>query len=165
MSPAYVSASEAVQIIQSGDRVFIHGSASTPTTLLQALVQRAPELRGVELIAISTLGDLPITDARWRDSFYFNSLFVSANLRDVVREGRGDYIPIFLSDISRLFDEGLMPLDVAMLHVSPPDRHGYCSLGTSVDVAKSASRCAKKIILQVNPNMPRTHGDGFIQKR
>lgn len=162
MSPAYVSASEAVQIIQSGDRVFIHGSASTPTTLLQALVQRAPELRGVELIAISTLGDLPITDARWRDSFYFNSLFVSANLRDVVREGRGDYIPIFLSDISRLFDEGLMPLDVAMLHVSPPDRHGYCSLGTSVDVAKSASRCAKKIILQVNPNMPRTHGDGFI---
>jgi len=162
MNPSYVSAEEAVRIIESGDRVFLHGSAATPNYLLNALALRAPDLRGVELIAISTLGELPIADPKWRDSFYFNSLFVSANLRTVISEGRGDYVPIFLSDISRLFEEGLLALDVALLHVSLPDKHGYCSLGTSVDVARAAAKCSKKLILQVNPNMPRTHGDGFV---
>ncbi len=158
----YVSAEEAVKSIQSGDRVFIHGSAATPTHLLNALAARSPELRGVELIAISTLGTLEIADQKYKDSFYINSLFVSANIRAAVHEGRGDYIPIFLSDISRLFEDGLLPLDVAILHTSPPDKHGFCSLGTSVDVARAAARYAKKIILQTNPNMPRTHGDGFV---
>lgn len=162
MQVHYVSPSDAVQIIKSGDRVFVHGSAATPVTLLHALTQRAPELKDVELMAISTLGDLPITDPKYSDSFYFNSLFVSANIRDAINSGRGDYIPIFLSEISRLFKKNILPLDVALLHVSPPDRHGYCSLGTSVDVALAAFHHSKYIIAQVNRFMPRTHGDGFI---
>lgn len=162
MSIDYIAPAEAVKVIKSGDRVFVHGSAATPVTLLQALAQRAPELKDVELMAISTLGDLPITDAKYSDSFYFNSLFVSANIRDAINSGRGDYIPIFLSEISRLFKKNILPLDVALLHVSPPDRHGYCSLGTSVDVALAASHHSQYIIAQVNRFMPRTHGDGFI---
>lgn len=157
-----ITPSEAVKLIQSGDHVFVHGSAATPKCLLDALANRASELRGVELIAISTLGDLPITNAKYSDSFYFNSLFVSANIREAINTGRGDYIPIFLSEISRLFEKKILPIDVALLHVSSPDKHGFCSLGTSVDVARSAASHAKKIIAQVNPNMPRTHGDGFI---
>ncbi len=158
----YSSADEAIKLIHSGDRVFVHGSAATPKCLLDALARRASELREVELIAISTLGDLEITNAKYRDSFYFNSLFVSANIRGAISEGRGDYIPIFLSEISRLFEKNILTIDVALLHVSPPDKHGFCSLGTSVDVARSAALHAKKIIAQINPNMPRTHGDGFI---
>lgn len=158
----YTSADEAVKIVESGDRVFVHGSAATPQCLLNALARRAPELREVELIAISTLGNLEITRREYRDSFFFNSLFVSANIREAVNEGRGDYIPIFLSEISRLFEKNILPIDVAFLHVSPPDKHGFCSLGTSVDVARAASRYAKKIVAQVNKNMPRTHGDGFV---
>lgn len=158
----YTSAEEAVKIIESGDRVFVHGSAATPTCLLNALAKRAPELRGVELMAISTLGDLDITNKEFSDSFYFNSLFVSANIREAVNDGRGDYIPIFLSEIARLFEKNILPIDVALLHVSPPDKHGFCSLGTSVDVARAASKYAKRIIAQINPHMPRTHGDGFV---
>ena len=158
----FVSAEEAVKSIQSGDRVLVHGSAATPKLLLDALTKRASELREVELVAISMLGDLEITKAKYSDSFYFNSLFVSAPIREAVREGRGDYIPIFLSEISRLFEKKILKLDVALLHVSPPDKHGFCSLGTSVDVVRSAAKYAKKLIAQVNPNMPRTHGDGFI---
>ena len=158
----FVSAEEAVKSIQSGDRVLVHGSAATPKLLLDALTKRASELREVELVAISMLGDLEITKAKYSDSFYFNSLFVSAPIREAVREGRGDYIPIFLSEISRLFEKKILKLDVALLHVSPPDKHGFCSLGTSVDVVRSATKYAKKLIAQVNPNMPRTHGDGFI---
>jgi acyl-CoA hydrolase len=158
----FISAEEAVKSIQSGDRVLIHGSAATPKLLLDALAKRASELKNVELVAISLLGKLDITDSKYRDSFYFNSLFVSEPIRSAIHEGRGDYIPIFLSEISILFEKGILALDVALLHVSPPDKHGFCSLGTSVDVARSAAKFAKKIIAQVNPNMPRTHGDGFI---
>ena len=162
MGNRYVSAEEAVKVIRSGDRVFIHGSAATPNYLLKALARRAPELRSVEMIAISTLGDLEIAHPQHQESFYINALFVSANIRQAIHEGRGDYVPIFLSDIYKLFEMNLLPIDVAMLHVSPPDKHGCCSLGTSVDVARAATRYAKTIIAQVNPNMPRTHGDGFI---
>jgi acyl-CoA hydrolase len=162
MTPQFISPLEAVGVVKSGDRVFVQGSAATPFTLLNALAQRAPELRDVELVAISTLGDLPITDAKYSDSFYFNSLFVSANIRDAINTGRGDYIPIFLSEISRLFKKNILPPDVAFLNVSPPDRHGYCSLGTSVDVAVAAFQHSRHVIAQVNRHMPRTHGDGFI---
>ncbi len=158
----FISPEEAVRLIQSGDRVFVHGSAATPKLLLDALAKRADELRGVELVAISVLGDLEITNARYRDSFYFNSLFVSAPIREAIHDGRGDYIPIFLSEISSLFEKKILSLNVALLHVSPPDKHGFCSLGTSVDVVRSAAKYAKKLIAQINPNMPRTHGDGFI---
>lgn len=162
MYPRIVSAKEAVNVIESGNRVFMHGSAATPQSLLRALVKRASELRNVELIAVSTLGVLELAKPEYAESFYINSLFVSDNIRGAINEGRGNYVPIFLSEISRLFEKEIMPLDVALLHISPPDKHGLCSLGVSVDVARSAAKYAKHIIAQVNPNMPRTHGDGFI---
>ena len=162
MNPSFISADEAVKIVQSGNRVFVHGSAATPQTLLNALARRALSLRNVELVSVSTLGAMEVAKPEYAESFYINSLFVSDNIRSAVNEGRGDYVPIFLSEISKLFEKDILPLDVAFLHVSPPDKHGVCSLGVSVDVAKSASKYAKYIIAQVNPNMPRTHGDGFI---
>ncbi|MGE0770116.1 MAG: acetyl-CoA hydrolase/transferase family protein [Cyclobacteriaceae bacterium] len=158
----FVSPEKAVSVIQSHQRVFVHGSAATPIRLLKALAKDHARLKRVEIVAISTLGEMPLADPNLRDSFYFNSLFVSDNIRKVVNENNGEYIPIFLSEISRLFEKDFLPIDVAMLHVSPPDAHGYCSLGTSVDVAKSAVKHARKVIAQVNPNMPRTWGDGFV---
>ncbi len=162
MYPQYMTADEAVKIVQSGNRVYLHGSAATPQTLLKALARRANELRDVELVAVSTLGELELAKPEYAESFYINSLFVSQNIRGAINEGRGDYVPIFLSEISRLFEKDLLPLDVAFLHISPPDKHGLCSLGVSVDVARAAAKYAKYIVAQVNPNMPRTHGDGFI---
>jgi len=162
MNKQYATAEEAVKLIQSGDRVFIHGSAATPLTLLKALAENSDHLRNVEMLAISTLGQLDIARPEFQEKFYFNSLFVSENIRACVNSENGEYIPIFLSEISRLFEKGILPIDVAMIHVSPPDKHGFCSLGTSVDVARSAVKYAKKIIAQINSNMPRTHGDGFI---
>ena len=158
----YVSPVEAIRHIQSGDRVFVHGSAATPQFLLKSLATDGGHLRQVEIIAVSTLGELEIAKPEFQDQFYFNSLFVSENIRSAVNGPNGEYIPIFLSEISKLFEKGILPIDVAMIHVSLPDKHGYCSLGTSVDVAKSAVKHAKKIIAQVNPNMPRTLGDGFV---
>ncbi len=140
----------------------MHGSAATPLTLLHALFDRAGELHDVELISISTLGDIGLDRPGVKEAFFINSLFVSANVRKVVNTERGDYVPIFLSEIPRLFDRGIMPIDVALIHVSPPDRHGLCSLGVSVDVARAAVRNAKTIIAQVNPSMPRTHGEGHV---
>jgi acyl-CoA hydrolase len=162
MKTEYLSPEAAVSVIQSGQRVFIHGSAATPLSLTRALSQRAPELKKVELVAISTFGDMGLPIMEHPDSFFINSLFVSANVREAVNGNQGDYIPVFLSEIARLFDQGVLPLDVALVHVSPPDKHGYCSLGVSVDVARSAVKNAKYVIAQVNPNMPRTHGDGMV---
>ncbi|MCC9168247.1 acetyl-CoA hydrolase/transferase family protein [Pontibacter harenae] len=158
----YKSAEEALSTIKSGDRVFIQGSAATPQFLIKKLAERADELRNVELVSITTYGEIPLTDEKYKDSFFINSLFVSANVRDAVNSGRGDYLPIFLSEIPHLFRSGILPLDVAIVHVSPPDRHGYCSLGVSVDVTREAVLSAKHVIAQVNPRMPRTHGDGLI---
>lgn len=158
----YTTAEEAVKVIQSGNRVFIHGSAATPVHLISALQQRHRELQGVELVSITTLGNIDFNDPRYKESFFFNSLFVSANARAIVNTAYGDYVPVFLSQIPKLFREGFLPIDVAMVQVSPPDVHGYCSLGTSVDIARAAVDTAKHVIAQVNPNMPRTHGDGFI---
>lgn len=158
----YTSAREALRLIKSGDRVFIHGSAATPTFLLKTLATQSEHLKNVELIAVSTLGQLDIAKPEFADQFYFNSLFVSDNIRACVNGDNGEYVPIFLSEISKLFEKGILPIDVALIHVSLPDKHGFCSLGTSVDVAKSAVKHAKKIIAQVNPNMPRTLGDGFV---
>lgn len=162
MKIQYKRADEAIQLIQSGDRVFIHGSAATPQTLLKALATNSDHLRNVEILAISTHGQIDIAKPEYKDRFYFNSLFVSENIRDCINDENGEYIPIFLSEISKLFEKGILPIDVALIHLSPPDKHGFCSLGTSVDVAKSAVKHAKKVIAQINPNMPRTHGDGFI---
>ncbi len=161
----YISAAEAVKTVKSGDRVFIHGSAATPVILVQELQKRHAELEDVELISITTLGDINFDAPEFRKSFYVNSLFVSANVRKVVNSRDGDYVPVFLSEIPLLFRRNILSIDVAMVQVSPPDSHGYCSLGTSVDIAKAAVEKAKHIIALVNPRMPRTHGDGFIHIR
>lgn len=158
----FQSAQEALKVIQSGNRVFVHGSAATPLFLLEHLRARAEELKNVELVCVSTFGEMELAKPEYRDSFTFNSLFVSSNIRSALDDGRGDYIPIFLSEIHRLFDGGYLPLDVALVHVSLPDKHGYCSLGVSVDVARSAVKHARYVIAQVNPQMPRTHGDGLL---
>ncbi|MGZ8523550.1 MAG: acetyl-CoA hydrolase/transferase family protein, partial [Chitinophagaceae bacterium] len=141
---------------------FIHGSAATPVGLIKALQGRHKELKNVELVSITNIGDVDFNKPEYRKSFFFNSLFVSENTRAVANSAYGDYVPIFLSEIPRLFRKNVLPIDVALIQVSPPDDHGYCSLGTSVDIALAAVETAKTIIAQVNPRMPRTHGDGFI---
>lgn len=161
-SPTYITAAQAVQAIKSGDRVFIHGSAATPVHLVKALQARHADLKKVEITSITTLGDIDFNAAPYRESFFFNSLFVSANTRSVVNSPYGDYVPVFLSQIPKLFKEGFLPIDVALIQVSEPDVHGYCSLGTSVDIARAAVDTSKHIIAQVNPKVPRTHGDGFV---
>lgn len=159
----YVSAADALSLIQSEHRVFIHGSACTPTYLLNELVHEAPRLRHVELVSITQQGKAAaIYQPEYRESFHVNSLFVSEPVRQAVKEGFADFVPVFLSDIPDLFNNDILPLDVAIVQVSPPDRHGYCSLGTSIDVARSAVNRAKKVIGLVNPQMPRTHGDGLV---
>jgi len=130
--------------------------------LVHALLDRHTELHDVELTAISTFGELGFDRPEVQGPFFLNALFVSANMRRSVDGPHGDYVPVFLSEIPRLFDRGILPLDVALVHVSPPDRHGFCSLGVSVDVARSAVRNARTVIAQVNPNMPRTLGDGQV---
>jgi len=158
----YSSAIEAVKIVKSGDRVFIHGSAATPVHLVKALQNRHDEIENIELVSITNLGDINFDRPEYRKSFFFNSLFVSANTRSIVNSDDGDYVPVFLSQIPQLFRKNILPIDVALIQVSPPDAHGYCSLGTSVDIAKAAVETARVIIAQVNPKMPRTHGDGFL---
>lgn len=160
--PTYIPAEEAVKLVKSGDRVFLHGSAATPLHLINTLFKRAHELKNVELVSISTFGDLEWKNPRVRDAFYMNSLFVSGNVREWANSDKGGYIPVFLSEIPRLFTNGSLPLDVAIVHVSPPDKHGYCSLGTSIDAAWTAVREAKTVIAQVNPKMVRTHGDSSV---
>ncbi|MGE4346186.1 MAG: acetyl-CoA hydrolase/transferase family protein [Flavobacteriaceae bacterium] len=160
--PTYISAEEAVKLVKSGDRVFLHGSAATPLYLIDALLKRAGEINNVELVSISTFGNIDWKHPQITESFYLNSLFVSANIREWANSTHGGYIPIFLSEIPRLFTNGCLPLDVAVVHVSPPDKHGYCSLGTSIDAAWTAVRQAKIVIAQVNPKMTRTHGDSSV---
>ncbi|RYZ20782.1 MAG: acetyl-CoA hydrolase/transferase family protein [Chitinophagaceae bacterium] len=158
----YQSPAEALTIVQSGNRVFVQGSAQTPTCLLRALAEEAPRLRDVELVFITVYGDVHVNRPGLEASFRLNSLFVSASIRNDVAEGRADYVPVFLSEIPNMFNSGVLPIDVALVQVSPPDAHGYCSLGVSVDVARSAVNNARYVIAQVNPNVPRTHGDGLV---
>ena len=158
----YVSTEEALSSIKSGDRVYIHGSACTPTNLLRHLAARKDELRKVELVFISLYGEVFVDHDDCADSFLINAMFVSTPVRKAVNTGHGDYIPVFLSEIPELFKRNILPLDVALVQVSPPDKHGYCSLGTSVDIARSAVNTAKHVIAQINPQVPRTHGDSLI---
>lgn len=162
MEMKYVTPKEAVKLVKNGDRVFVHGSAATPISLINSLFARAGEIENVEIVSISTFGNIDWDKPEVKKSFRLNSLFVSANIRKWVNEESGDYVPVFLSEIPFLFKNGILPIDVALLQVSPPDKHGYCTLGTSIDAALSASQNAKLLIAQVNPKMPRTHGDGQI---
>ncbi len=162
MAPTYITAAEAVACVQSGNRVFIHGSAATPVPLVNALIDRHETLRNVELVGITNMGGINFNTPQFKKSFYFNSLFVSENIRSLIRENGGDYVPVFLSQIPQLFNQHILTLDVALVQVSAPDAHGYCSLGTSVDIAKAAVENARIVVALVNPKMPRTHGNGFI---
>jgi len=153
---------EAVSCIKSGDRVFIHSVAAAPHQLIRAMTNRAPELKDVEVVHIHTEGDAPYVAPEYAGSFCTNCMFVGANVREALTTGRADYIPVFLSEVPALFRQKILPIDVAMIQVSPPDKHGYCSLGVSVDVSRAAVQMAKHVVAQINPNMPRTHGDGLI---
>jgi acetyl-CoA hydrolase len=157
-----MTADEALALIQSGQRVYIGGGCGVPTPLLEALVERAPTLRNVEIIHMLTAGDDPTTAPEYGDAFRHNALFVGPNVRRAVQEGRADFTPVYLSEIPRLFRSGLLPLDVALIQVSPPDQHGFCSLGVEVGCTLTAAQLAPIVIAEINRRMPRTLGDSFI---
>lgn len=157
-----VSAADAVSVIESGDRVFVHTAAAAPQALVHAMTDRADELAAVEVCHLHTEGDAPYASERHAATFRTNAMFVGANVREAVNNGPADYIPVFLSEVPALFRRNILPLDVALLQVSPPDKHGYCSLGVSVDCSPAALESAERVVVQINPNMPRTHGDGLI---
>ncbi|MEX0312732.1 MAG: acetyl-CoA hydrolase/transferase family protein, partial [Allomuricauda sp.] len=156
------SAEEAVSVVESGNRIFFQGAAMTPNILIDALCDRYQEIKNVEIVSIHTEGNARYTQAPCNESFYMNSLFVGGNVRKSINGPNGAYVPIFLSEIHLLFRRNILPLDVAFIQVSPPDKHGYCSLGVSVDVALPAIEMAKKVVAQINPQVPRSHGDGII---
>ncbi len=157
-----VTAQEAVAGIRSGQQLFVHGGAATPSLLLDALVARAQELRDIGIIHIHTEGPAPHLAPGMAENFRHRALFIGANAREAVNEGRADYVPVFLSDIPELFTTGIQPLDAVLINVSPPDAHGYCSLGTSVDAVHAAIHAADTVIAQLNASMPRTLGDSFV---
>lgn len=156
-----VSADEAVSHLKSGMKVFVHGAAATPTPLLQAMCRRQ-DLRDIQLYHMHTEGPAPFLEPECRERFRSISLFTGHPARHAVQEGWADFIPVFLSDIPSLFRDGTIQLDAALLQVSPPDRHGYCSLGTSVDAARAVADNAPILIAEVNQQMPRTHGHSTV---
>lgn len=158
----YQTASEAVSLVKSNTRVFFQGAAATPLKLIEALIERHEELRSVEICHLHTEGPADYANPKYSKSFSVNSFFVSANIRPWINHVHVQYVPIFLSEVPLLFRKNIMPIDTAFIHVSVPDEHGFCSLGVSVDVTKAATDVAKQIIALVNPNMPRTLGDGLI---
>lgn len=156
------TAEEAVSVIRSGDCVYIHPGCAEPEQLVKAMVARADTLRNVKVIHILTKGVADYVLPGMEQSFRHIALFSGANVRDAINEGRADFVPIFLSEVEALFSSGAMPIDVALIHVSPPDEHGFCSFGVGVDTTKTAAECARTVIAQVNPKMPRALGDSFI---
>jgi 4-hydroxybutyrate CoA-transferase len=157
-----VDAAEAVSVVQSDQRVFVHSAAAAPQRLVAALAARGASLRHVEVVHLHTEGPAPYATAALRDSFHTNAFFVGGNVRDAVEDGYADYVPVFLSEVPQLFRRGILPIDVALVQVSPPDRHGFCTLGVSVDASRAAVECARVVVAEVNPRMPRTHGDGLV---
>lgn len=156
------TAQEAVKCIQSNDHVFIHSAACSPQLLINALSERADELSNITIHSIHTEGKAPYAAEEMRGVFEINPFFIGKNIRDAVNQGRGSYIPVFLSEAPALFRSGAIPVDVALISVSLPDKHGYCSLGPSVDVSLAALQQAKIIVAQMSPHVPRVQGDGFI---
>jgi len=158
----YVSAAAAVKIVKSDDRVYVQAAAAAPTVLTKALTERAAELRNVEVCHLHTEGEAHYADSSLASSFHVNSFFIGGNVRHTLKAGNGSYTPVFLSELPQLFRKNVLPVDVAFIHVSPPDTHGYCSLGVSIEATVAAIANAKVVIAQVNPQMPRTFGDGII---
>lgn len=157
-----VTADQAVRQIQSGQRLFLTGNCSVPQQTLAALVEYAPNLKDVEICQALTVGPADYVAPEMSGHLRVNTMFVSANIRKAVQEGRADFTPVLLSEFPLLFKQGILPVDVALIHVSPPDEHGFCSLGIEVGLTKSAADAAKIIIAEVNQQMPRTLGDSFI---
>ena len=157
-----VTAQDAVKVIKSGDRVYVHMGASVPEELLDAMTERHEELRGVEVCHLHIEGKASYADPKYIDSFHVNSLFIGKNVRHTIKAGNGSYTPVFFSEVPLLFKRNILPVDVALIQVSTPDRHGYCSLGVSVEAMLSAISCAKHVIALVNEQMPRVHGEGLI---
>ncbi|MET2986657.1 acetyl-CoA hydrolase/transferase family protein [Aureibaculum conchae] len=157
-----LTAQEAVKVIKSNDRVYVHAAAAAPQALINAMSDRADELRNVEVCHLHVEGEAPYADPKLKDSFHVNSFFIGKNVRHTLTAGNGSYTPVFLSELPLLFKRNTLPIDVALIHVSPPDNHGYCSLGVSVEATLAAIDNAKHVIAQVNPKMPRTHGAGII---
>lgn len=155
-------AAEALEAVHSGDRLWIQSGCGTPSVLVDALVARAPWLNDVEIVHMKTLGNADYTRPEFEGHFRHRGLFLGENVREAVAAGRADYTPIFLSEIERLFEDGALPLNIVLIQVSPPDEHGYVSLGTTVDCSLTAARCAHTVIAEVNDQMPRTHGDTAI---
>ncbi|MFL5751005.1 MAG: 4-hydroxybutyrate CoA-transferase, partial [Chloroflexota bacterium] len=145
-----VSAADAAAAVRSGDRVYLHCAAATPSVLLDALVARAPELRDVTIVHLHTEGPGPHLAPEMAGHFRHRALFVGPNARAAVNEGRADYVPVFLSDVPHLFERGALPLDVVFVNATPPDAHGFCSLGTSVEAMHAAIRAAKTVVVQLN---------------
>ena len=160
----YVTAAEAVKVVKSNDRVYVQAAAATPSVLTKALAERAAELRNVEVCHLHTEGNAPYANPDLANSFHVNSFFIGANVRHTLKAGNGSYTPVFLSELPHLFRKKVLLIDVAFIHVSPPDRHGYCSLGVSVEATVAAIENAKIVIAQVNPQMPRTFGDGILHE-
>ena len=160
--PKKVTAEEALSHLKSGYRIFVTGNCSLPQNVMEALNVRAPQLKNLSLIQVLTIGKADYIQPQIVPHLRVNSLFISPNVREAVNDGRADFTPIFLSEIPRLFKSGRLPIDVALIQVTPPDRYGYCSYGVEVGVTKTASESAKIVIAEVNPRMPRTLGDSFI---
>jgi acyl-CoA hydrolase len=157
-----VTPAEAVAGIRDGDQVYLHCAAATPSVLLDALVERAPELHDVGMVHLHTEGPGPHLRPGMEGHFRHRALFIGPNARAAVNEGRADYVPVFLSDVPRLFRSGALPLDAVLVNATPPDGHGFCSLGTSVEAMHAAIATARTVIVQFNRSMPRTLGDSFI---
>lgn len=156
------SSDEALKAVKSGDHVFIHSVAAAPQELIRALVRKAGDLKKVQIFHLHTEGQAEYSKKEYAENFVVNALFIGHNVREAVQDGRANFIPVFLSEIPALFRKKIIPIDIALVTVSPPDRHGYCSLGVSVDTSLAAIEAATTVIAQVNKYMPRTHGDGLI---
>jgi acyl-CoA hydrolase len=157
-----VTADEAVKHVQSGQRVYIHNGCAEPTELVQALTRRGPNLHDVEMLHMATMGVADYCLPEYEGHFRTNSLFIGGNVRRAIQEGRGDYTPVFLSEIEGLFTSGSVPVDVALLQCTPPDAHGYMSLGAAIDVSLTVAETARYVIVEINDRMPRTMGDTFL---
>lgn len=157
-----VNREEAVSHIHSGDHVYIHTASAAPQQLVIAMTERHSELSNITVYHLHTEGVAPYTSPEYADTFTTKSFFAGANVRKAIESGEADYIPVFLSEVPNLFNRGIIKINVALINVSPPDTHGYCSLGVSVDASRAAVNNADLVIAQLNPQMPRTHGDGII---
>lgn len=156
------SADDALRYVESGMRVYIQPGCGEPETLVEALMRRAPAVHEVEIVHMMTMGVAPYVASEMAGHFRHNAVFIGPNVREAINDGRADYTPIYLSEIEELFESSAMPIDVALVEVSPPDSHGYCSFGVGVDTTLTAAKCARYVVAQVNEYMPRTYGDSFI---